>query len=143
MIRNLIFCMLLAASLTAQETLTAPSAPFVKGKKIAACVVGGVDFGANNDQRVVRGPGRNLLMNPSMESGLRYFTPPRGHEYAGDFPLALWDKDARSGKHSLRVTWDSQRSDRSAPEATTHSAATSRERTEKHRFPRTKSDSVF
>lgn len=107
MIRNLIFCMLLAASLTAQETLTAPSAPFVKGKKIAACVVGGVDFGANNDQRVVRGPGRNLLMNPSMESGLRYFTPPRGNEYAGDFPLALWDKDARSGKHSLRVTWES------------------------------------
>ena len=107
MIRSLIFHILLTASLTAGETVLAPPAPFVPGKTPAASIAGGVDFGANNDQRVIPGPGRNLLNNPSMESGLRYFTPPRGYQYYGDFPLALNAGDARSGKHSLHVTWES------------------------------------
>lgn len=107
MIRSLIFHILLTASLTAGETVLAPPAPFVPGKTPAASIAGGVDFGANNDQRVIPGPGRNLLNNPSMESGLRYFTPPRGYQYYGDFPLALNTGDARSGKHSLHVTWES------------------------------------
>lgn len=108
MIRSLFFGMFCTTALmAAQENLLAPPAPFADGKKPAASIAGGVDFGANNDQRVILGPGRNLLMNPSLESGLRYFTPPRGYEYYGDFPLALYDGDARSGKYSLHVSWKS------------------------------------
>lgn len=107
MIRTIFFLMLGAATLTVHAHRIAPVPPFAEGRKPASCLAGGVDFGANNAQKVVLGPGRNLLMNPSLESGLRYFSPPRGHEYAGDFPLALCDKDARSGTRSLCVTWAS------------------------------------
>lgn len=96
-----------AVSLGAAERLKAPEAPFVKGNKRTPCIVGGVDFAKNNDMEVVCFPGRNLLMNPSFESGLRYLTPRHGRQYPGDLRKALYTGAANSGKHALNVTWES------------------------------------
>ena len=89
MIEKLMLCTVFAVSLCAAEQLKAPDAPFVKGNNLTPCIVGGVDFAKNNDMEVVRYPGRNLLMNPSFESGLRYFTPRHGRSFPGDLRKAL------------------------------------------------------
>lgn len=107
MIEKLMLCTVFAVSLCAAELLKAPDAPFVKGNNLTPCIVGGVDFAKNNDMEVVRYPGRNLLMNPSFESGLRYFTPRHGRSFPGNLRKALYTGAAHSGKCALNVTWDS------------------------------------
>ena len=65
--------------LAAALPLSVPHVPFADGgqkgdpSKLNE-IVGGVDFRSENDFRVaVYDEGRNLLMNPSFESGVRYW----------------------------------------------------------------------
>ena len=89
--------------LAAALPLTVPHSPFdgegLKGdpEKINE-IVGGVDFRSENDFRVpVYNEKGNLLMNPSFESGLRYY---RTEKFWKDFLTA---EDAHSGRCSARM----------------------------------------
>ena len=86
--------------------LTVPHVPFAGGgpKGDAAKlneIVAGVDFRSENDFRVaVYDEGRNLLVNPSFESGMRYW---KDVPTMGDPESWLSTEYARSGRYSLKV----------------------------------------
>src|SRR5574344_1525535 len=71
------------------------------GKSEAAhtsdCIVGGINFTQNNAYTVAVFPEkRNILMNPSFESGTRYY-----HNHNGGVAIPVHDGGARTGKSAL------------------------------------------
>ena len=107
--------LLLLAGLCLSEekpVLRIPGAPFVDktvqgdGPKATPsaredCIVGGVNFTRNNGfEATVFDEKKNVFINPSFESGLRYWKMDPAHGNAGK---VLCDTDAHSGKYCAHI----------------------------------------